>query len=473
MVDIVVMRDDLTWSDGKPVTAHGRRLHLPGDHERQDPHPRRPPGPRSDALGPRLRRPHPRLLPQRGPGHQRRQHELPHHPQARLREHHPPRPHHRPQRRAPTHRQEPRRRRRLHLGEVGPRTGVRPSNAARATTCTTASRSARSPYFKRVRFKVIEDRNTQLLALRNGDVDTMLLIPDQWMARQTNDDEFYSQNTKARGVEWTSFHFCWNLETPYFSGRARPQGHVLGHGLPRACSTPSTTASTSSARARSTPTRGCSPTTRPNSTTRTSTGPEELLDEAGWTDSDGDGIRDKEIDGPPRPLRVHHDGRQLRRPHQDLHPHEGMPRPDRRRLPRQADRVHRPHPGRCSTRKFQAAFAGWGTGARPRHLGQHLVTPGRTATTAATPTPASTSSSRWPDASSTARNAPTCTARFHTLLWEDQPYTWLFTRNSFYAFNKKLRGYNFSPRGPYHYGPRRRQHLHPAGRPLTQKRHIT
>ena len=37
--------------------------------------------------------------------------------------------------------------------------------------------------------------------------------------------------------------------------------------------------------------------------------------------------------------------------------------------------------------------------------------------------------------------------------WEDQPYTWLFYRNSFYGFNKKLRGYNFSPRGPFHYRP--------------------
>ena len=44
-------------------------------------------------------------------------------------------------------------------------------------------------------------------------------------------------------------------------------------------------------------------------------------------------------------------------------------------------------------------------------------------------------------------------AEIHRTLWEDQPYTWLFYRNSFYAFNKKLRGYNFSPRGPFHFSP--------------------
>ena len=38
-------------------------------------------------------------------------------------------------------------------------------------------------------------------------------------------------------------------------------------------------------------------------------------------------------------------------------------------------------------------------------------------------------------------------------LWEDQPYTWLYFRNGYFGFNKSLRGYNFSPRGPYGYGP--------------------
>jgi peptide/nickel transport system substrate-binding protein len=38
-------------------------------------------------------------------------------------------------------------------------------------------------------------------------------------------------------------------------------------------------------------------------------------------------------------------------------------------------------------------------------------------------------------------------------LYEDQPYTWLYHRASFYGFNKALRGYMFSPRGPFHYSP--------------------
>jgi peptide/nickel transport system substrate-binding protein len=43
--------------------------------------------------------------------------------------------------------------------------------------------------------------------------------------------------------------------------------------------------------------------------------------------------------------------------------------------------------------------------------------------------------------------------KIHTLIAQDQPYTWLFYQNSYYGFRKELRGYMFSPRGPYHYSP--------------------
>jgi peptide/nickel transport system substrate-binding protein len=29
----------------------------------------------------------------------------------------------------------------------------------------------------------------------------------------------------------------------------------------------------------------------------------------------------------------------------------------------------------------------------------------------------------------------------------------LYNKHSLYGFNKKLRGYRFSPRGPFHYSP--------------------
>ena len=43
--------------------------------------------------------------------------------------------------------------------------------------------------------------------------------------------------------------------------------------------------------------------------------------------------------------------------------------------------------------------------------------------------------------------------KIHLILYADQPYTWLYWRSAFYGFNKGLRGYFMSPRGPYHYSP--------------------
>ena len=54
---------------------------------------------------------------------------------------------------------------------------------------------------------------------------------------------------------------------------------------------------------------------------------------------------------------------------------------------------------------------------------------------------------------STSKKRAKIYGKIHELLYEDQPYTWLYFRNSFYGFNKDLRGYVFSPRGPYGYGP--------------------
>ena len=72
------------------------------------------------------------------------------------------------------------------------------------------------PYFKEIRFRVIEDPSIALLAVKNGEIDEMLLTAEQWMT-QTGDDDFYRLNTKASGVEWTFFAFQWNTKTPFFS----------------------------------------------------------------------------------------------------------------------------------------------------------------------------------------------------------------------------------------------------------------
>ena len=82
------------------------------------------------------------------------------------------------------------------------------------------------PYFKTIRFRVIQEPDVALLGLKGGEIDEMMLTPQQWRT-QTTDDEFYKNNTKAYGTEWVSFHFVWNLPEPVVRRQARPLGDDL------------------------------------------------------------------------------------------------------------------------------------------------------------------------------------------------------------------------------------------------------
>lgn len=74
------------------------------------------------------------------------------------------------------------------------------------------------PYFKTVRFRIRPDASVTLLALKAGDIDEMQLTPEMWK-NQTGDDSFYNTNTKTYALEWTEFHFLWNIRRPQFADK--------------------------------------------------------------------------------------------------------------------------------------------------------------------------------------------------------------------------------------------------------------
>ncbi len=306
------------------------------------------------------------------------------------------------------------------------------------------------PHFKTIRFRVVTDSNTALLALKKGDLEETQLNAEQWTA-QTNDDEFYKRNTKISDTEWVSYHFCWNCKSVFFSDRRVRQAmsHAFDHEelLKKLCYDlyePCT--GTFHRQSWMYPKQNV-----PQPYHQDLDKAEDLLAQAGWEDSNGDGILDKQVAGrrqdfrftilcgqTPRSIKIC----TLLKESLDQIGIICSVKPTEFTVLQQVSRDH----------KFHATFGGWGTGADPstsknifatgenRNYGQYsnrrvddLFYQGE----------------REFDRDKRAE----IYGQIHNQLWEDQPYTWLFYRNAFYGFNKRLRGYNFSPRGPYSYSP--------------------
>lgn len=313
------------------------------------------------------------------------------------------------------------------------------------------------PFFKRVRFKVIPDQAVAMLAIKKGDLDTLQLLDPKLWTTQTTDDDFYRRNTKVQASLWLTWSFQWNLEdNPFFDdlkvrqamGAAFDYEELLENlrfGLDRPgvgifhpeslwCPDPPPEPGKQDlARAR------------------------RLLTEAGWRDTDGDGVLDKE--GVPFEFTMICRNQQWRVDVCNLMAENlGRLGVICTVQPLEATVVQ----NKLLDHKFQAAFGGWSTGADPdtaeniwgtgkgRNFGHY----------------SNAEVDRLFDEGKKLFDIDERRKRYqqiHTLIWEDQPYTWLFHQNAFYTFSKELRGYNFSPRGPYSFGPGFSSFYQPAG----------
>lgn len=309
------------------------------------------------------------------------------------------------------------------------------------------------PYFKQVRFDIIEDQTTRLLSLKSGRIDEAELGAEQWQT-QTDDSDFYKVNTKVRGDEWTFFYIGWNMNPdvcPFFTDARvrRAMANVMNYkemidtlcfGLyPR-----------------------CYGIFSPDSWMYPKEDPpqlfqqdldraEDLLDEAGWVDSDGDGIRDKEVGGRTVPfeftLLVSN-------------------KPDRIAIcnlfAEDLDRIGvmctvqpldaATFQQRMQEKNFQAQMAGWGTGTDP-YTNENIFGTGEFRNYGAYSNKQVDELFEQGMAELDRDKRAEIYGQIGKIIWQDQPYLFLYNRSSFYGFNKRLRGYNFSPRGPFHYGP--------------------
>lgn len=336
------------------------------------------------------------------------------------------------------------------------------------------------PMINTVRLRINPEMSVALLGQKAGDIDEMMLTPPLWTA-QTNGADFYRYNTKARGLEWVSFSFFWNSESPFFSdARVRwAMTYAFEHKellttLRKELDQPAT--GTFHSESRWYPGEHTAVKMVPEAITMDREKAKQLLDEAGWTDSDGDGYRDK--DGKKFEFTILTRNQQERIEICEL-------LKQNLRLVGVACDVRSLESAtlqeKMLNKQFEAAYGGWGTGADPdtseniwgtkqernyvaysNPLVDELFAEGRKV---------QQDRRTWkelklwedmeardylkldPAVADQPLTREDCYAAIHVLLWRDQPYTWLFYRNSYHAFNKKLRGYNFSPRGPFGYSP--------------------
>jgi len=305
------------------------------------------------------------------------------------------------------------------------------------------------PYFAEIRTKVIEDYNTALLAQEAGQIEEMELRADQWTDK-TNDEEFYRLNTKITAPAWDRFHFGWNLKSPFFSDRRVREAmswafdydeflDVICHGIYQ------------QSRGIFHPTSWMFPKNGPEPYHQDLDKAEDLLDEAGWIDHDGDGIRDKMIDGRLVPFEFtlltfqSETGLQAATLMKESLDQIGVVcyvKPTEFTVLGQLLLDH----------QFDASMGGWATGEDPDTTA-NLWKTGEPRNYVNYSNPQVDALFEQGKLEFDPEKRAAIYGAIHNLLWKDQPNTWLFYRNSFYAFSKKLRGYTFSPGGPFDFFP--------------------
>jgi len=151
------------------------------------------------------------------------------------------------------------------------------------------------PYIDRIVYRIIQDRPAALTALKAGDVDLVpRLLPVQH-AQQTGGAQFKSQFTKAPYPTTQYAYIAWNEERPFFKDKRVRQAltmlidrkqiiETLRFGLGELSESHFNPNS---------PDYNTNLKPYPYDPARAA----QLLDEAGWKDTDGDGVRDK--DGVP------------------------------------------------------------------------------------------------------------------------------------------------------------------------------
>lgn len=320
------------------------------------------------------------------------------------------------------------------------------------------------PHYARIVFRLIPDQNAKLLAFEKGDLDAALLTPEQF-AKQTSGEGFATVGQKLFKPEWSYYYIGWNMDgsNPFFNDKQ------VRYAMTHALNLPLVIENVLYNLAE--PARGIY---HPDSWMYN---PDverlqydidkasQLLDEAGWIKDEQDGWRYKEIDGErvkfeftltlPQGSSV---GPKVANFYQEDLRSIGIDMNTRTIEWATFQQMTRKH-------EFQAYMAGWGTGTDP-DTGWNLW---RTEEYDGGRNYGGYSNERVDELFAMGRHEFDFEKRkaiyqeIHKLIYEDQPYTFIYNRASTYAINKRIRGVQSGPRGIFNFDPAVKGWWTPAG----------
>lgn len=301
-------------------------------------------------------------------------------------------------------------------------------------------------FFNRIHFQISPDSATAFMQMQNGDIEVMDFMPEQWLTQATT-DEYYARNTKASASSWTYFALWFNLseDCPFFQDIRVRQAlsyafdyeemlKVHRKGLDSQC-------------------RGTFAESAPffpknanlEFMTQDYVKARTLLREAGWVDSDRDGILDKEWKGKRIPFSF---------------TIQTSNKPERIELCNLFARCLRHLGIECTVQsmefnvmcqrqiqhKFEMFMGGWGAGSDP-YSGQNIWGTGEGRNFISYSNPEVDRLYAEGLREFDRQKRAEIYQKIHVHLYQDYPCIWLFNLDASAGFNKNLRGVGFYYRG--------------------------
>jgi peptide/nickel transport system substrate-binding protein len=293
------------------------------------------------------------------------------------------------------------------------------------------------------------------LALAKGELDEKRFLSREW-ALQTGGEDFNKQNVKVNGVDWGYNYIGWNQrpvpDAPFFKDKRVRWAMAYAFNHKEMLEKISFNLLDPGASIYHPESWMANPEVKPIQQDLDKA--EAMLDEAGWTDSDGDGVRDKTIDGKnvkfdfTMEVPVGGTGEAVATLMKEDLETIGVKMTIKTLEWATFSQNQQEH-------KSQAFAAAWGTGTDPdsaknlwkteeytngrNYVGYSNLEVDKAFDEGAKPMDREGRRPYY--------------QKIHKLIADDQPYLFLTFRRALWCFNKRLRGYNFSPRDVFRYNP--------------------